>query len=270
MMIFVDCGRNLHAARSFLLTSVGISLAGFVAVSLLLYILSARIVKPISDAYEKQAQFITNASHDLKTPITIIDADADVLEMELGENEWLQDIGRQTRRLAGLIDELVCLSRMEEKDAHIQMIDFPVSDVVSETAQSFEAAAIAQEKILTIEIQPMLSLCGDEKAMRQLTSILLDNALKYSTDKGTISLSLKKSDRFVCLSVCNTCDPVSPEDIKHLFDRFYRADKSRNSQTGGYGIGLSIAKAIVTAHKGTIFAASPDEHSLRITAKFPM
>lgn len=270
MMIFVDCGRNLHAARSFLLTSVGISLAGFVAVSLLLYILSARIVKPISDAYEKQAQFITNASHDLKTPITIIDADADVLEMELGENEWLQDIGKQTRRLAGLIDELVCLSRMEEKDAHIQMIDFPVSDVVSETAQSFEAAAIAQEKILTIEIQPMLSLCGDEKAIRQLTSILLDNALKYSTDRGNISLSLKKSDRFVCLSVCNTCDPVAPEDIKRLFDRFYRADKSRNSQTGGYGIGLSIAKAIVTAHKGTIFAASPDEHSLRITAKFPM
>lgn len=269
MMIFLDCGRNLNAAQSFLIISVTISLAGFFAVSLLLYILSARIVKPISDVYEKQAQFITNASHDLKTPITIIDADVDILEMELGDNEWLQDIGKQTHRLADLISELVCLSRMEEKDAPFQMIDFPVSDVVGETAQSFEAAAISQEKTLKIEIQPMLSLRGDEKALRRLTAVLLDNALKYSAGEGDISLTLEKIDRSIRLSVCNPCEPISPEDIRHLFDRFYRGDKSRNSQTGGYGIGLSIAKAIVTAHKGTISAVSLDGHSLRITAKFP-
>lgn len=270
MIVFLDCGRSLNSAQSFLLISLSISLAGFFAVAVLLYILSARVVKPINDSYEKQAQFITNASHDLKTPITIIDADVDVLEMELGENEWLQDIGKQTQRLADLINELVYLSRMDEKDNHFQMIDFPLSDVVSETAQSFEAPAIAQEKTLTIKAQPMLSLCGDEKAIRQLTTILLDNALKYSTDKGVISLSLEKSDRFISLSVNNSCEPISSEDIKRLFDRFYRADKSRNSQTGGYGIGLSIAKAIVVAHKGTITASSPDGHSLTVTAKFPV
>ncbi len=270
MIVFLDCGRNLNSAKSFLIISVAISIAGSFIVTLLLYILSARIVKPISESYEKQAQFITNASHDLKTPITIIDADVDVLEMELGENEWLQDIGKQTKRLADLINELVFLSRMEEKDNYFQMIDFPLSDVIIETAQSFEAPAIAQEKTLIIKVQPMLSLFGDEKAMRQLISILLDNALKYSATNGVISLSLEKADRFIYLSVYNTCEPISSEDIKRLFDRFYRTDKSRNSQTGGYGIGLSITKAIVAAHKGSISAASPDGNSLMITAKFPL
>lgn len=115
MFVFVDCGRQLSAANSFLLISAGISLVGFLIVSLLLYILSARIVKPISDSYEKQRQFITNASHDLKTPITIIDADMDILEMDYDDNEWLQDIRKQTRRLSELIQELVFLSRMEER-----------------------------------------------------------------------------------------------------------------------------------------------------------
>ncbi|WP_029504734.1 sensor histidine kinase [Lachnoclostridium phytofermentans] len=270
MIVFLDCGRTLDSVKSFLLISVGISLAGFFMVSLLLYILSARIVKPISDSYEKQTQFITNASHDLKTPITIIDADVDVLEIEHGENEWFQDIKKQTKRLTGLIHELVFLSRMEEKDSHFQVIDFPMSDVISETAQSFESLAVSQGKTFTIQVPPLISYHGDEKAIRQLVTILLDNALKYSDDRGTISLTLEQAARYLCLSVQNTCEPILPEDRKHLFDRFYRTDKSRNSQTGGYGIGLSIAKAIVATHKGTIRADSPDGHSLIISARFPI
>lgn len=269
MAVFLDCGRGLHAARSFLRTSLGISLAGFSAVSLLLYLFSARIVKPISESHEKQAQFITNASHDLKTPITIIDADVDVLIMEQGENEWLQDIQKQTGRLAELIRELVYLSRMEEKDSRFQMIDFPLSDVVSEAAASFDSLAVSTGKSFTVQIQPMLSFCGDEKAFRQLISVLLDNALKYSGEQGVIRLTLEKTDRFIRLSVYNTSEPIAQEDIKRLFDRFYRADKSRNAQTGGYGIGLSIAKAIVSAHRGTISASSADGRSLTVTAKFP-
>ena len=142
MFVFVDCGRQLSAANSFLLISAGISLVGFLIVSLLLYILSARIVKPISDSYEKQRQFITNASHDLKTPITIIDADMDILEMDYDDNEWLQDIRKQTRRLSELIQELVFLSRMEEKGNQYQMIDFPITDILEETAQSFASLAV--------------------------------------------------------------------------------------------------------------------------------
>lgn len=270
MIVFLDCGRQLGAANSFLLISAGISLTGFLVVALLLYFLSARVVKPIAESYEKQRQFITNAGHDLKTPITIIDADVDILEMDHGENEWLQDIQKQTKRLAELIQELVFLSRMEEKENHFQMIDFPISDVISETAQSFEALAFTQGKNLAVQVQPMLSYCGDEKTLRRLVTILLDNALKYSDDPGNITLSFEKADRALKLVVHNTCAPIEAEDIKHLFDRFYRGDKSRNSQTGGYGIGLSIAKAIVEAHKGTIRAATADGHSLTITAAFPV
>lgn len=232
-----------------------------------LYFLSARIVKPIAESYEKQRQFITDASHDLKTPITIIDADASVLEMEVGENEWLTDIQKQTKRLTDLTNNLVFLSRMEENENHFQMIEFPLSDVIVETAQSYEALAHAQGKTFTLQVEPLISFCGDEKAFRQLTALLLDNALKHSDENGTILLALKKADRSVRLSVYNTCASIPQEDLTQLFDRFYRTDKSRNSQTGGHGIGLSVAKAIITAHKGSISAASADGHSLTITAK---
>ena len=116
----------------------------------------------------------------------------------------------------------------------------------------------------------MLSYCGDEKTIRRLVTILLDNALKYSDEKGNITISFEKADRALRLIVHNTCPPIAAEDIKHLFDRFYRGDKSRNSQTGGYGIGLSIAKAIVEAHNGTIRATTKDGHSLTVTTMFPM
>lgn len=269
LIVFQDCGRQLDAARSFLEISIIISLAGFLAVSLLLYIFSAKIVKPIADSYEKQKQFITNASHDLKTPITIIDADVDILEMDQSENEWLQDIKKQTKRLANLIQELVFLSRMEEGGNHFQMIEFPISDVISETAQSFESLAVTQGKNFTLNIQPMLSCNGDEKSLRHLIAILMDNALKYSDKNGRITLTFERADRGLRLSVYNTCDSISKDDLKHLFERFYRGDKSRNSQTGGYGIGLSIAKAIVKAHKGSITAETTDGHSLSIVVALP-
>lgn len=254
LIVFLDCGRLLNAVKSFLMISAGISLAGYGIVFVFLYIFSDRIVKPIADGYEKQKQFITNVGHDLKTPLTIIDADTDIPEMDYGENEWCQDIKKQTKRLTGLIQELIFLSRMEEKGNQFQMIDFPISDIVSETAQSFESRALTLEKNLVIQVEPFLSYCGDEKSVRQLVTILLDNALKYSDDRGSIVLSLTKTERILRLTVENTCPPIAAEDMKYLFGRFYRTDKSRNSQTGGYGIGLSVAKAIVEAHKGTVKA----------------
>ena len=162
------------------------------------------------------------------------------------------------------------LSRMDENENYFQMIDFPISDLVEETAQSFASLAVTQEKEFTMQIQPMLSYCGDAKTICRLVTILLDNALKYADEKGTITISFEKADRGLKLVVYNTCAAISAEDVKHLFERFYRADKSRNSQTGGYGIGLSIAKAIVEAHNGTIRAATKDGRSLTITAMFPI
>lgn len=268
-IIFLDCGRTLSTFRSFLFTSCGISLLGLLAVFTLLALLSGRIIKPFSESYEKQKRFITDAGHELKTPLTIIDADADVLSMEFGENEWIQDIQSQTKRLASLTNDLILLARMDEGTKQVQKIDFPFSDLASEMVQSFQALALQQNKTFSSRIQPMLSLCGDEKSLRQLLSILLDNALKYSNPEGAISLSLEKSGKSIRLTVFNTVEYISPESLPHLFERFYRADPSRNSQTGGYGIGLSIAKAIVTSHKGKITASSQDGRSLQVVVVLP-
>ena len=268
-IVFLDCGRNLETFHTFTITSITVSLAGLLAVLLLLVFLSGRIVKPFSENYEKQKRFITDAGHELKTPLTIIDADAEVLEMDLGANEWLSDIQKQTKRLADLTNNLILLSRTEEGHPFTQMVEFPLSDMAEETVETFRALAKTQNKSLTSQIQPMLSFYGDEKALRQLFTILLDNAIKYSEEGGSISLSLDKHKNQICLRVFNTAESVSRADLSHLFDRFYRADQSRNSQTGGYGLGLSIASAIVTAHKGKISADMPDEKSLLITVIFP-
>jgi two-component system sensor histidine kinase CiaH len=268
-IIFLDCGRDLDAFRTFLLTSVGVSAAGLGAVLLLMIFLSSRIVKPFSENYEKQKQFITDAGHELKTPLTIIDADAEVLEMDIGKNEWLSDIQDQTKRLAELTNNLIFLSRMEEQP-QIEKIEFPISDVTEETVETFQSLAKTRQKTLTSNIQPMLSFQGDEKAIRQLVTILLDNAVKYSEDGGSISLTLEKQKNSIQLSVFNTAESVPKESTTHLFDRFYRTDQSRNSKTGGYGLGLSIASAIVNAHKGKICASTKDEKSLLITATFPV
>ena len=268
---FLDCGRKLNAFQNFLLASAGMSLAGYLVVFALIAFFSNRIIRPISESYEKQKRFITDAGHEIKTPLTIINADADVLAMELGENEWLEDIQKQAKRLTALTNDLVMLSRMEEAENTMPMIEFPFSDVVTETASSFQALAQTQEKVFQCQIQPMLTLRGNEKAIGQLVSILLDNALKYSPVNGTVSLTVEKQNRMLCLSVYNTTtNEITKENLPLLFDRFYRTDPSRNSQTGGYGIGLSVAKAIVTAHNGKIHASTEDGHSLQITVVFPM
>ena len=267
--IFVDCGRSLSNFRTTLIASVLVALAGLLAVFLLLLILSKRIVRPVAESYEKQRRFITDAGHELKTPLTIIGADLDLVEPELEGNEWLQDIRCQVRRLAGLTQDLIYLSRMEEETPPIQPIEFPLSDLTEEMAQSFQGLAKAQGKGLVLSIQPMLSYTGDENAIRQLLSILLDNALNYTPDDGEVEIALKKEGRMIRLSVSNTiAHPMERETLGRLFDRFYRGDQSRSSQTGSYGLGLSIAKGIVLAHRGKIRAESSGA-SLSVIVSLP-
>lgn len=269
-IIFLDCGRTLSGFRTTLLASVMLALVGLGAVLVLLLILSGRIIRPVAESYEKQKRFITDAGHELKTPLTIISADTDLAEMECGENEWLEDIRRQAQRLTGLTEDLIYLSRMEEAQPRLQFLEFPISDVVEEMAQSFLAPARSQDKKLEIEVKPMISCNGDEKAVRQLVSILMDNALKYAPPGGHLTLRLERQGRTVVLTVSNTTVyPVDKESLEHLFDRFYRADQSRNTQTGGYGLGLSIAKSIVSAHRGKIRAESPVPDLLTIVVSLP-
>ena len=268
-LLFVDCGQNLAFFRSFLATSGLISLCGLAAVFALICLFSGQITRPAAESYEKQRRFITDAGHELKTPLTIINADADVLGMDVGEdNEWLQDIQRQTGRLAELTNDLVQLARMEEPDA-ARFAELDLSAAVEEIAQSFQAPALSQGKDFACRIEPGLRVRGDEKSLKRLASVLLDNAVKYSDAGGRIELSLRRQGRWAALTVFNTCEAIDRGDIAHLFERFYRTEKSRNSEKGGSGIGLSIAQAVALAHKGRIAAATEDERSLRITAEIP-
>ena len=267
-LIFLDCGRRLDAFRDFLTNSLLISLAGYVVVFMLVLFLSQRVTRPFAETYEKQKRFITDAGHELKTPLTIIRADADVLEMELGKNEWLEDIQKQTQRLSDLTADLVFLSKTEEAQADLPMIAFPISDVVAETAQSFQAPAQTQGKELVTQIAPMLSATGNENAIAQLTSILLDNALKYSPPGTEIRLTLERQGKQLLLSVSNLSSQPLPRQLSLLFDRFYRGDSARSTQ--GHGIGLSIASAIAVAHGGKMSATLAGRNTLRITAHIPM
>lgn len=270
-VIFLDCGRGLSNFRAVLLASISISLLGLLAVLLLLVLFSGRIVTPVAESYEKQRRFITDAGHEIKTPLTIIGADADLLELDWGENEWLTDIKRQTQRLTGLTNDLIELSRMDEERPQLSCIEFPLSDVTEEVVQSFQGPAKAKKKELVMEIQPLLSFTGDENAIRQLVSILMDNAVKYSPEGGRISAALEKEGRFVKLTVSNTtAQPVEKEQLNRLFDRFYRADPSRSQATGGYGLGMSIARSIVVAHRGKIQAISPGENTLSVLVSLPL
>lgn len=270
-IVFLDCGRNLQSFRSFLTASVGIALGGLIAVFFVIFFFAGRIIRPIAESYEKQKRFITDAGHEIKTPLTIINANVDVLEMELDEgNEFLEDVRSQAKRLTSLTNDLVLLARMEEAQESMQKIDFPLSEVVADAALPFRTPAQAQGKEFLCSIQPTLTLNGNGKAIQQLVSILMDNALKYSPTGGTISLTLEQRAKTISLTVFNTTDAeIRRDQLSRVFDRFYRTDSSRNSETGGHGIGLSVAKAIVTAHGGKIQASSHDGRSFCITALFP-
>jgi len=264
-VIFLDCGRSLDTFRGSLAINCLISFAAFFVSMILIVIVSKMIVRPVSESYEKQKQFISMAGHELKTPLTIISADTEVLAMELeAENEWLTDICSQTKRMAVLTNDLLSLSRMDENREQFTMIPFPISDVVSETVQSFQTLAHSRNKDILAEITPMLSYTGDERGLRQITGILLDNAIKYAQSKE-IELKLRKKGHAIVLSVTNRSETLTDGQLRQFFDRFYRTEQSRNSEKGGYGLGLSIAKSIVEAHKGKITATAPQDGYVQIT-----
>lgn len=261
-IVFLDCQKSISTFCNFLLTSVLVSVLGILVVFLFLVFASRRIVMPLAESYEKQKRFITDAGHEIKTPLTIITADAAVLEMEVGQSEWIQDIQKQTERLKELTNDLIYLSRIQEGGNAGYKTDFSISEIASETVESFQGPAKAWNKTFCFFIQPLLSYCGNQQEIQKLLCILLDNAIKYSDDGGEISFRLEKKGRNICITVFNTAKNIDLQQLPHLFERFYRMDRARNSGTGGYGIGLSIAKAIVKAHKGKISVLSKDGKSI--------
>ena len=262
----LDVYNSLSSANYFLLVSLSASFIGWITVFIIVLAFSKRIIAPVSKSYERQKRFISDAGHEIKTPLAIIEADIGVMEINEGENEWLDDIKVQVRRLARLTNDLIHLSKLDEGKDSLKFIDFSVSDLAKETVTSFTGLATVNNKKLEANIQPNLTLKGDTESIRELLTILLDNAIKYSTGDGNISLEVKKKNGHIVIEASNSAKNLTKENAEHLFDRFYRADESRNSETGGHGIGLSMAKAIVEAHKGKISAEVTDDGELNIKA----
>ena len=266
MYVFLECSRELVTFYTFLTVSCLAAAVGLAAVTVLVVLFSKRAIRPVAESYEKQKRFITDASHELKTPLAVISAANEVTEMESGETEWTRSISGQIGRLTSLTEKLVMLSRMDEESYKPKTVKFDISAAVGETAESFTAVAQQKNKRYTADIEPRLTYTGDENASRQLTGLLIDNAMKYSDEGGKIEVSLKRSGKNTVLKVFNTVESIPKGNNDILFERFYRADSSRCSETGGHGIGLSVAKAIVQTHKGKITAVSPDGKSITFTA----
>jgi len=255
-VVFVDGSMS----RSSLMQSV--TIAGFVLlgcaalVLILIFLLSKKAVKPIAESYEKQKQFITDANHELKTPLTLILANLDIAEIELGQNEWLDDIRSEGHRMTELVNQLVALSRMDEDGHKMNVIEVSFGELVADTVAEFEPLARARGKALAAEVDRKITCLGDEALLHRLVGILLDNAIKYCDQGGEIGVNLYRGRKIV-LTVENTYAAVGEIELQKLFDRFYRADKARK-YTGGYGVGLSMAKAIVEKHKGEITVYKKD------------
>lgn len=266
LIVFIDCQKEISMIENMLRSSIIIYLCSIAGVFILTIFFSRKVIAPVAESYEKQKKFITNASHELKTPLSVISANTEVIEMENEPSKWTNSINNQVSRLTVLVNNLVSLTRMDEKEQNIIKTDFSISDAVAEIASNYCIAFENADKHLSINIDKNISYTGDEKAIRELVSILLDNALKYALQGSSVTLSLVKKGRKVYLSTINMALNLKKENYDRIFERFYRLDSSRNSDLGGSGIGLSIAKSIVDLHKGRITADSEDGRNLKITA----
>ncbi len=259
LYIFLDCTDSLRNVKTFAVFSLAVGLVCLIVVTALVTIFSRRAILPVVENMERQKRFITDAGHEIKTPLAIIRADAEVLEMTAGESEWTVSIRNQVERLTELVKNLLALAKMDETVKYITLSNVDFSETVGGTAASFLPVIQSRGLALSTDIEEQLHVQGDKASLEQLVNILMDNAVKYAKTSTKIELSLKAAGKKVLLSIYNVCDETPQGDLNRLFDRFYRADESRSRKTGGYGIGLSLAQAIVTAHKGDISAAAQQD-----------
>ena len=261
IVAFVDAtSRNWIIQEMFLY----MCLVGFI-IFLLFFLLithfSKLAIQPYIDNLEKQKQFITNASHELKTPLAVISANTEMIAMLNGSSKWTDSTMRQVKRLSGLVAQLVTLARMEERD-DLVLEDVDFSAAVRESADSYESVVLQQGKTFQKQVEEGIHIKGDPKALPELVNILIDNAVKYCDDGGAVSVILQSMGRRIGktarLVVSNSYADGADVDFSRFFDRFYRQDESHNHEKSGYGIGLSMAQNIVERMNGKIQASWED------------
>ncbi len=228
--------------------------------------LSDRIIRPLEDNDRRQKQFISDASHELKTPVAVIDANAELLSRQVKENEWLANIRHENKRMGELVNQLLLLSKADSGEKQMKQLD--LSRIVTKEVLVFESLAFEQGKTFTCDIGEGIIIEGDQIQLEQLVSILVDNAIQHSKGKE-IFVSLKKNGQYALLKVRNEADEIPPETLEHLFDRFYRIDQVRNGEDHHYGLGLAIAKTIVSNHAGEV-DVSAGEGKIEFSIKLPV
>lgn len=268
MYIFLAWSQNMAAMRSFFANSLIVTAAGLVVLFFLAWALSGKAVRPIAESYEKQKSFITNAGHELKTPLAVIQSCTEVIEIENGESQWTQSIHGQVERLSTLTGELIALSRMDEGTANPELAELDVSGTVSKALAPF--ALLAEQKGLTFtaEIAPDIQLKSNRESLEKLCAILADNAVKYTSPGGDIRFTLvREGGHMVCLRSENPAAGLTAGKQERLFDRFYRGDESRGGDQPGYGLGLPLARSLAESLGGSVTAHSPDGKRLIFTVR---
>lgn len=260
----IDAKMIIESRDSLILNTATVFLISYILLFFIVYIFSSKFFEPIKESFYRQRKFISDASHELKTPIAVISANADVMKSQ-GQNEYVDSIKLQTERMKLLVSDMLMLSRIDEEKPTLKKEEFSLSDATIKNTLPFDAVAFERGKMIITDIQKDILVTEDIESYNKVLSILIDNAVKYANKNSTILVSLKKDGRQNVLTVFNEGSSVLDEDSNKIFDRFFRADNSRSRETGGCGLGLSIAKSICDLNKWKISAKSKFNKSMTIT-----
>ena len=263
-----DLGFSKNVGRHLLRVSLSVSLPVLLFLFCISILLSRYAISPAVNSLKRQKQFISDAGHELKTPLSTIAVNAAVLASELGPNKYMDCIQYETQRMDVLVRQLLDVACLDDAEPVERREVFSLSEVVYQATLPFESLAFEQDIRYTTDIQENCSFCGDPERIRQVAGILLDNAFKYCRSGGEVSLQLRQEGRHLVLEVYNTGPGIAPEDLPHIFERFYRCDKARTGN-GSYGLGLAIARAAVEAAGGKISVESEYGHWSRFRVTLP-
>ena len=269
LMVFTDKGAEMDTLAQMKRTTIIIGVVSVVVLSVAAFFLSKKSIEPIKTAFEQQKRFVSDASHELKTPLTVISANADVLAGEIGENKWLNYIKSQTDRMNVLVNDLLNLTRLENNTTDFICTDFDLSKAAENTALPFECQAFEMNRKFVVDIEKGITVNGSERHIKQMMAIFIDNALKYSNEGGTVKVTFCRHGDKKVFSVFNTGQGVREDEKEKIFERFYRSDESRNRATGGYGLGLAIAKSVIDKHKFKVHVENQEGSSICFVVTMP-
>jgi two-component system, OmpR family, sensor histidine kinase CiaH len=273
-IVFLDITFQQGILTKLVYTFFMVALVMLIVIYFISKFFANKSIAPIKEAFDKQKQFIADASHELKTPLAVINTNVDVLlsnkeDSINNQSKWLFYIKSEVERMTKLTNDLLYLTQMDYSDIKMIFSDFNLSEAVENVILTMEAVIYENNLSFQYDIEPNLMIHGNHEQLKQVVMILLDNALKYTNPKGTIGVTLKKDNNNIVFSLNNTGKGIPEEHIDRIFDRFYRLDKSRGRDSGGYGLGLAIAKAIIEQHGGKISAKSVSDENTTFKIEIP-